>query len=71
MKLTVNNQPVDIGDNSTSSCGITLLCVITQFGAGGQFAVALNGQFVSKQNYPQTMVSADDKIEILSPIQGG
>ncbi|MCJ8270929.1 MAG: sulfur carrier protein ThiS [Psychrosphaera sp.] len=65
MKLTVNNQPVDIGDNST------LLCVITQFGAGGQFAVALNGQFVSKQNYRQTPVSADDKIEILSPIQGG
>lgn len=65
MKLTVNNQPIDIGDNSTLSC------VITQFGAAGQFAVALNGQFVSKQNYQQTPVSADDKIEILSPIQGG
>lgn len=65
MNLWVNNQ------SATSVEGGTLADVIEQFGASGLFAVALNGQFVSKQDYHHTALTADDRIEILSPITGG
>lgn len=45
--------------------------LIAQYAGGGPIAVALNGQFVGKENYAKTTVVANDKIDILSPIQGG
>ncbi|MFT5163370.1 MAG: sulfur carrier protein [Alteromonadaceae bacterium] len=65
MKLKINNQPVLLDEGST------LTQAISQFGASGQFAVALNGQFVSKQHYPITTLNGDDKVEILAPLEGG
>ena len=65
MKLLVNNQAMQISNNGT------LMMVVEQFGACGSFAVALNGQFVSRKHYATTTLTADDKIEILSPIAGG
>ena len=65
MKVVVNNQTMDIDDQAT------LACVVKQFAAQGQFAVAHNGRFVSKQHYQTTQLTLADKIEILSPIQGG
>ncbi len=35
------------------------------------FAVALNGTFVSLKEYKKQKLKADDKIEILAPMQGG
>lgn len=65
MKLMVNNQNIEL------QAAPTLAGVIAQFGASGQYAVALNGQFVSKQHYQQTPVTVNDKVEILSPLEGG
>ncbi|MEO2281689.1 sulfur carrier protein ThiS [Pseudoalteromonas pernae] len=44
---------------------------IAQFDAKPPFALALNGQFVAQQDYAHTQLKAGDRIDILSPIQGG
>jgi len=35
------------------------------------FAIALNGDFIGKADYPHTFVKSGDNIDILQPIQGG
>ncbi len=35
------------------------------------FAVALNGDFVGKPDYQNTLVNQGDSIDVLFPIQGG
>ena len=35
------------------------------------FAIAVNQQFVAKENYPQQAITAGDAIEILVAMQGG
>ncbi len=35
------------------------------------FAVALNGDFIGKEDYQTTAISTGDSIDILFPIQGG
>ncbi|NQY62104.1 MAG: sulfur carrier protein ThiS [Alteromonadaceae bacterium] len=35
------------------------------------FALALNGEFVGKDDYCSTSIKANDSIDILFPIQGG
>jgi len=35
------------------------------------FAVALNGNFVAKEDYGHTMVTNGDSLDVLLPIQGG
>ncbi len=35
------------------------------------FAVALNGDFVGKSDYQNTLVNQGDSIDVLFPIQGG
>jgi len=35
------------------------------------FAVALNGDFVGKDDYPHTLVKNGDSVDVLQPIQGG
>ena len=36
-----------------------------------KFAVAVNGEFVPRGNYADTLLQADDQVELLSPIVGG
>ncbi len=35
------------------------------------FAVALNGDFVGKEDYDTTMLKNGDSLDVLQPIQGG
>lgn len=34
-------------------------------------AIAVNGSFVSKENYAETALKDDDTLEIITPMQGG
>lgn len=49
----------------------TLADLIAQITPVQPFALAVNGQFVAKHNTAQWTLSCGDKIEVLSPIQGG
>ncbi|MEI5640403.1 MULTISPECIES: sulfur carrier protein ThiS [unclassified Pseudoalteromonas] len=44
---------------------------ISARGAQPPYAVALNGTFVSRTELASTMLNDGDKVELLSPIQGG
>ena len=35
------------------------------------FAVALNGDFIGKDDYSHTMIKNGDSLDVLQPIQGG
>lgn len=46
--------------------------IIEEFGpAGDAFAIAINDKFVPKANYESTRLAHGDRLEILSPMQGG
>lgn len=70
MKIHINGQTYPIGkeENVTVSKALTLF-----FSTPHQstFAVALNGDFVGKQDYDNTIICHGDSIDVLMPIQGG
>jgi len=53
----------------------TLITALAVFLTGEQqqqsFAVALNGDFVGKEDYQETSINQGDSIDVLFPIQGG
>ena len=65
IEVLINGQSQQVAKDSP------IQNIVEQFAGAGPFAVALNGQFVGKENYGKTSVNAKDKIDILSPIQGG
>lgn len=38
---------------------------------GDQIAVAVNGDFVPRSTYAEHQLTADDRVDIVAPIQGG
>ncbi len=36
-----------------------------------KIAVAINGEFVPRTHYPNTVLQANDLIDVVAPIQGG
>ena len=60
------------GEKQTLKEGLNLTEMVTLFGYHDKaFAVAVNGTFVSLQNYHDTLVKTGDEIEILAPMVGG
>lgn len=70
MNLFINGQSVVVENEQP-----TVSCALQQFLNAEQqkqsFAVALNGDFVGKADYPKTLVNQGDSIDVLFPIQGG
>jgi sulfur carrier protein len=65
IQLTVNGQPV------TTSLGM-LDQFLTEAGyAGAHVATALNGEFIPQRARTTTALADGDRVEILSPRQGG
>ncbi|WP_246124885.1 sulfur carrier protein ThiS [Exilibacterium tricleocarpae] len=66
MKVSLNNEPVEVAGATTLSAAIELW----QFG-GQTIAVAINGEFVSRSNYATRILEAGDRIDIVKPVGGG
>lgn len=49
----------------------TLAELVNKLAPIAPYALAVNEQFVAKQNAADVILASGDKIEILSPIQGG
>lgn len=65
MKITVNGMPHE------TDCA-TLDAVLAELGhAGARVATALNEVFVPAALRPAQALAAGDRLEILSPMQGG
>ena len=66
MKLIINGQEREI----QSSINITELLLELEI-KGSHLAVALNSQVVPRGNYESTIISENDKIEIVTAVGGG
>jgi thiamine biosynthesis protein ThiS len=65
MKLVVNGESVEV-------CAATLAELLEALDYRGSWlATALNGDLVRAEKRPQCALSDGDRIEILSPMQGG
>jgi sulfur carrier protein len=65
MKISVNREDHDIDTT-------TLDDVLAQLGYEGPWlATAVNGELVHREERPAFRLSDGDKVEILSPMQGG
>lgn len=65
MKLTINGVEREI------SGGKSLLSLLQEINASEPYAVAVNQAFVPRAKCEEHQLNEGDKIEVLSPIQGG
>ena len=66
MKISING---DIKEFNRERLMLNELLEEMQFGKG--VAVALNETFVLRTNYAKTDINDGDRLDILSPVQGG
>ncbi|WDE14353.1 sulfur carrier protein ThiS [Thalassomonas haliotis] len=69
MKIYINGQAFELDQ------GFSVTAALAQFLTPQQqktsFAVALNGEFLAREKYPVTILSSQDGLDVLFPIQGG
>ena len=65
MQIEINDEVIDIEQ------GMTLAQFIEWYQQTGNFAVAVHMEFVPRSLYAETVLSEDDKLEIVKPMQGG
>ncbi|MCK5919254.1 MAG: sulfur carrier protein ThiS [Cocleimonas sp.] len=66
MELTLNGEPKELPDVMSLDKAIAHWQPEVE-----QFAVAVNGEFVPRGSYAETLLKANDQVELLSPIVGG
>ncbi len=65
-RLSLNNEPVQIDANTLLSDALVA------WGYGNdKVAVAINGEFVPRAQYPQQQLRDGDQVDVVSPVGGG
>ncbi len=64
--ITINDQSFDIPTNCSLEKAINFWPELPQ-----HFAVAVNTEFVPKQNYPNIILKEGDTVDLVSPMAGG
>ncbi|CAB3790356.1 hypothetical protein LMG28688_03098 [Paraburkholderia caffeinitolerans] len=65
MDIQINQKPLTLPE------GATVADALTAFGARPPFAVAVNGDFVTRTQHGARMLSAGDRLDVVSPVAGG
>jgi sulfur carrier protein len=63
--IHINDQPMNI------KTGSSLLEAVMAFGAKPPFALLLNQNFIPASEHDNTRLQPNDRIEVISAIQGG
>lgn len=71
MNIKINGQVYNIALLKEQNVKQALKLFLNEHQDQGTFAVALNGDFVDKNDYQQTTLSENDLLDVLFPIQGG
>jgi len=66
LKLTLNGEPKELPEMMSIEKAIAYWQPEAE-----KFAVAVNGEFVPRGSYADTLLQANDQVELLSPIVGG
>lgn len=66
IEISLNNTPTSIAADMPLNEAITCWGM-----ANNKIAVAINGEFVPRSSYPQYILKAGDKIDIVKPVGGG
>lgn len=67
MKIFINSEPKEFPEQSALDEVIKL----TTRAASTPFAIAVNERFIPKRDYSQISLQEGDRIELVSPMQGG
>ena len=62
---------IDLNGHAKTIAATTLAAALVELGLNGPIATALNGQFVATHARATTALQNGDRIEALSPMQGG
>lgn len=65
MQITINQAPHEVPEGSS------VADALASFGAKPPFAVALNLEFVHREQYATTRLNSGDALEIVQPVAGG
>jgi sulfur carrier protein len=66
MKVWLNDEPVDLPES------LNLKAAIEHWAyAGTTFAVAINHQFIPQSHYEHTFIQPGDRLDFVTPMQGG
>ncbi|WP_105253745.1 sulfur carrier protein ThiS [Pseudoalteromonas sp. T1lg75] len=65
MQIFINDSAFEVPEKASAEQALA------SFGAKPPFALAVNGQFVAQGQYPHLALQDGDRLDILSPIQGG
>jgi len=64
--ISINDKPVEVKD------GLSVKNLIARLGYNEKgVAVAVNRDFVPRAKHDQHVLKADDKVDIVAPMQGG
>ena len=65
MNIQINQKPLTLPE------GATVADALAAFGARPPFAVAVNGDFVTRTQHGARTLSAGDRLDVVSPVAGG
>lgn len=72
MKIYINGEAVELADCSEpTSIQVALITALSENQLQQSFALALNGDFIGKDDYANTELKSNDSIDLLFPIVGG
>lgn len=72
MKIYINGDAFELSTTSKQSCIDMVLAKVLPVNKQQQsFALALNGEFIGREDYQYTAVNENDSIDVLFPIVGG
>jgi|TARA_B110000211_G_scaffold233454_1_gene299756 sulfur carrier protein len=72
MKIYINGVALELPNASKQSCIDQVLIKAIPINKQQQsFALALNGEFIGREDYQHTVVKDNDSIDLLFPIVGG
>lgn len=66
ISISLNNHSLSINEG----CSIEQLLQLQQY-EKHKVAVAVNGDFVPRSRYAQTLLKAADEVDVLTAVQGG
>lgn len=72
MKIYINGDAFELPNTSEQNCLDLVLAKALPVNQQQQsFALALNGEFIGREDYQHTAVSDNDSIDVFFPIVGG